>query len=86
MLMMKIAVAFADKLTWCPARDHALKEQRPGELSPGRNSSMIKGYVKGARNVNCKCESGSHFGEFIVWNVSKNCALEADLAASALCI
>ena len=37
------------------------KKKRPGEFSPGRNSSMIKGYVKGARNVNRKCESESLF-------------------------
>jgi hypothetical protein len=36
---------------------------------------MIKGYVKGARNVNRKCESESLFGEFIAWNVSENCDL-----------
>jgi hypothetical protein len=43
---------FADELTWRPARDHIFKEKHPGELSSGRKSSMIKGYVKGARNVN----------------------------------
>ena len=53
--------AFVDELTWCPARDHGLKEKRPDELSHGRKSSMITGYVKGARNVNRKSESESHF-------------------------
>jgi hypothetical protein len=38
------------------------KQKRPQGLSSGRNSSMIKGYVKGARIVNPKCESESHFG------------------------
>jgi hypothetical protein len=52
--------AFTGELTWCPARDQIFKEKRPDELSSGRNSSMIKGYVKGARNVNRKCESESH--------------------------
>ena len=36
--------AFADVLT--SARPW-FQRKRPGELSPGRNSSMIKGYVKG---------------------------------------
>jgi hypothetical protein len=39
--------AFTGELTWCPARDQIFKEKRPDELSSGRNSSMIKGYVKG---------------------------------------
>jgi basic membrane lipoprotein Med (substrate-binding protein (PBP1-ABC) superfamily) len=38
------------------------KQKRPQGLSSGRNSSMIKGYVKGARKVNPKCEPESHFG------------------------
>ena len=37
------------------------KQKRPRGLSSGRNSSMIKGYVKGARKVNPKCESESHY-------------------------
>jgi hypothetical protein len=41
-------------------------QKRPRGFSSGRNSSMIKGYVKGARNVNRKCESVSHF----VWVAS----------------
>jgi hypothetical protein len=35
-------------------------QKRPRGLSSGRNSSMFHGYVKGARNVNTKCESESH--------------------------
>jgi uncharacterized protein (DUF983 family) len=51
------------------------KEKRPGELSPGRNSSMIKGYVKGARNVNRKCESESLFLMMLICVKSlENCA------------
>jgi hypothetical protein len=34
MLMMKIAVAFVDKLTWCPARDNGLKRKTPGWAFP----------------------------------------------------
>ena len=39
--------AFTGELTCCPARDEIFKKKRPGELSSGRNSSMMQGYVKG---------------------------------------
>jgi hypothetical protein len=39
--------AFTGELTSRPARDQIFKEKSPGKLSSGRNSSMIKGYVKG---------------------------------------
>ncbi|MCV2876369.1 hypothetical protein OE810_08875 [Rhodobacteraceae bacterium XHP0102] len=38
------------------------KQKRSRGVSSERNSSMIREYVKGARNVNPKCESESRFG------------------------
>ena len=51
---------FGECLEKCSARNWFQKKS-PRELFSGRNSSIVKGYVKGARNVNRKCESGSHF-------------------------
>lgn len=51
------------------------KQKRPQGLSFGRNSSMIEGCVKGARKVNPKCESESHFCQ-------EGAALEASVVDS----
>jgi hypothetical protein len=53
----RAAKSGSDKIS---IRDVGENKKRPRGLSSGRKTSMIYRYVKGARNVNTKCESESH--------------------------